>query len=951
MYLLVWRKMVNNLWKVLCLLLGALMVMALASAVPIYTNGILQRMLIRDLETYQEQSSDYPGYLAIESNFRYIDSQDILATSSRLNQELQDMMAGMPQEAAMTQAISRVGGIYYQTENNGKTINSFFEIASLTAFPDQVSVVKGRLYQPRDDGVVEAVASAASLRYTGMVMDRVYEIYHLRQEDGELALLKIKIVGIYEPEDHGDAYWYDNMAADKTTLVVDGQQLQSLYLANDLLLPREQTLYTVYDYHAFNISGIDQLAGVYRQGQLFESDNLRTSKFYCTFGQVVTEYELREGELMIALQILIIPILLMLVMFIFMVSRLMARSDMTTVSVLESRGGGRKQIFGIFALESLMLGLVALVAGPLLGLWLVQVIGASNGFLEFVNRKALPIDLDDKVLVYAVIALALILLTMLLPYLMQTRRSIVDQKRHKSRQTKLPFWQRAFIDVILMAISGYAYYQLNRQLEAQQSSRSGQSGVDYLLFLASTIFILGTGLLFVRLYPYLVRLVYRAGRRIWPPSLYVSFHQISRSDGQEQFLIIFLVLALATGIFNANAARTINQNTEDVISCEIGADIALQAYWQPYDQNGNPIATSNSPTDLMAGMTSTGEKITKYYEPVFSVYAELPGVEHAARVLRKDDIRLSYGGNQLDNIQLMAIDPYDFAQTAWWRNDLNNYHMNEYMNVMTSMPNAVILSSNLKEKLDVEVGDSVVYVISSSEAVEGIVIAFIDYWPAYQPLKVTANDIVLENHLIIGSLNNLLSKTAISPYEVWLKREAGATDSQIYQGLQDASIMVSSIESSNQAITEAKQDSQLQGTNGALTLGFIVSMLVCAIGFLIYWIMSIKSRVLQFGVFRAMGLGRRPLLAMLVCDQVLVSGVAIAFGTLLGVLSSLLYVPLFRLVYRSEAQQIPFKIITESSDLQKILVILIIVLLICFAILSRLVLAIRMDQAVKLGEE
>jgi hypothetical protein len=62
----------------------------------------------------------------------------------------------------------------------------------------------------------------------------------------------------------------------------------------------------------------------------------------------------------------------------------------------------------------------------------------------------------------------------------------------------------------------------------------------------------------------------------WPPLLESGpvciFHQISRSNGQEQFLMIFLILALSIGLFNANAARTINRNTEDSIRCEIGAD-------------------------------------------------------------------------------------------------------------------------------------------------------------------------------------------------------------------------------------------------------------------------------------------------------------------------------------------------------------------------------------------
>ena len=173
----------------------------------------------------------------------------------------------------------------------------------------------------------------------------------------------------------------------------------------------------------------------------------------------------------------------------------------------------------------------------------------------------------------------------------------------------------------------------------------------------------------------------------------------------------------------------------------------------------------------------------------------------------------------------------------------------------------------------------------------------------------------------------------------------------IYDAIENSRINVTNIASSTQQITAAKNDPQLQGTNGALTLGFIVSMLICAVGFLIYWIMSVQGRVLQFGIFRAMGLSKSAVIGMLVSEQALVSGVAVIAGVMIGSLSSLLYVPLFQLVYSSADQPIPFRIISEASDSSKVYVILGILLLLCFAVLARLILRIKIDQAVKLGED
>jgi putative ABC transport system permease protein len=299
----------------------------------------------------------------------------------------------------------------------------------------------------------------------------------------------------------------------------------------------------------------------------------------------------------------------------------------------------------------------------------------------------------------------------------------------------------------------------------------------------------------------------------------------------------------------------------------------------------------------------------------------------------------------------MAIDPYDFALTAWSRSGMNSYHLNDYMNVMSSMPNAVIMSSNLRDTLDLKVGDPIIYTINNVDTAEGVIIAFVDYWPGYQPLVMAANGKLTENTLIVANLDYVLSHSASQPYEVWLKRTPNATDKEIYAAIEASGIAVEEIESASQLIAMTKNDPQLQGTNGALTLGFIVSMLICAIGFLIYWIMSIQGRILQFGVFRAMGLGRGPLISMMASEQVLVSGSAIVFGILLGYLSSWLYVPLFQLVYSSADQPVPFQVVAAADDTRKILIILAVLLALCFIVLARLILHIRIAQAVKLGEE
>ena len=70
MFLHVLRKMLRNKWMVLCLVIGSLLAVSTISSMPIYSNSIFQRMLIKDLEQYQVENHTYPGQITVFHNMR-----------------------------------------------------------------------------------------------------------------------------------------------------------------------------------------------------------------------------------------------------------------------------------------------------------------------------------------------------------------------------------------------------------------------------------------------------------------------------------------------------------------------------------------------------------------------------------------------------------------------------------------------------------------------------------------------------------------------------------------------------------------------------------------------------------------------------------------------------------------------------------------------------------------
>ena len=131
----------------------------------------------------------------------------------------------------------------------------------------------------------------------------------------------------------------------------------------------------------------------------------------------------------------------------------------------------------------------------------------------------------------------------------------------------------------------------------------------------------------------------------------------------------------------------------------------------------------------------------------------------------------------------------------------------------------------------------------------------------------------------------------------------------------------------------------------------MVALTLCAVGFLIYWILSIRSRTLLLGIFRAMGMTMKEIITMLINEQVFISLTSIALGVGAGILTSRLYIPLVQIAYASADTVIPLEIVAEGADMARLLIVVAVMVALCMAVLGVLISRIRISQALKLGED
>jgi putative ABC transport system permease protein len=940
MFRLILRKIARNKWLFLSLVGGAVVAVAMVASVPLYTDGILQRMLSRDLEQSQAASGEFPGRYTVRAS--YYDPMVPFVPAF----VVQDRMArgewipslGLPVLAWTNRlALEALDAVPVPPRENVPK-SRILKLEAAQGAADHIRITHGRLYSSSTAaGVIEVVVTEQAFADMDLRLDEAYEAATL--QDASEGPLRFRVVGIYEPSDPHDIWWYQPLWNYGDCLLADYALVRSAFADPQTRLLTSSTWSYALDYHAIRLGNLGHVVTTL-EGQIRHYQDSSIS-YLLPMLDVLRDYDRRQRQLLQTLWFLQIPVLIMLGFYLCMVSLLIVGTERNEIAVLKSRGAGGTQIFLIYGVESLLIAGVACAVGPPLGLLICRVIGASSGFLEFVHRAPLPIPLSARSFLYGAAGAGILLAALIGPAVAASQTTIVQHKRALSRGTRAPLWKRLFLDLVLLALAGYGYSVYRSQKAVVVAA--GTMPLDPIVVLVSTFFILGVGLLFLRVYPAVLRLVFLLGRRVWPPWLYAPLLHVGRCGGAEQLVMLFLILTLANGVLDARFARTIDRNVQDKIQYFTGADITLQEAW-PSTGGTSPGSSSGA----IASLGTTGNEPIVSHEPDFSRYRSLAGADRLTRVLRKSTVLVDGPNERMIRSSFMAVVPDEFGEVAWFRPGLLPYHWNQYLNLLTLNPGAFLVSQSFADHHHIKLGNTLTVTWSGQGNLDGIVFAFVPYWPTYNPWDAERRE---PAQLVVGNLSYVQAKMRGEPYEVWIKKAPGATSAEIYKALEERQIPIARLTDATPALVAAKNDALLQGINGALTMAFVAAMAVCLTGSLIAWILSFQGRILQFGVFRAIGLSRWSVIGMIVVEQALTSAAAIALGIVTGGVAADLFVPLLTVTQAAGQQVPPFRVSAASGDYVRLYTVIAAMLAIGLGALGVRVARLGITRALKLGEE
>ncbi len=723
--------------------------------------------------------------------------------------------------------------------------------------------------------------------------------------------LPITVTGIWNARDAREDFW----------TLAPASMRESFLIPEDVLRERVMRTYPYVvtlalwnlqlDSNSLTVDAVDPLLS---RAATFKREIFQINPSFKVSSRVIdalADYRKSANELNLVLTIFSLPAFAMVIYFLALISGMVVRQQEAELAILQSRGSSSVDVFLLYLIQSLLLGIAALGLGLVLGLAVAGMIANTRSFLEFsfdrttfeqVFRVTPPVL---RTAVYA--ALAAVVIT-LLPVLSTARGNIISHGVGRARSLRKPFWQRAFLDVLLLIPCVYSYIQLRQRGSlatiTTQLERAGELGAtvarltasddpfrDPVRFLVPVLTVTALGLLAARLLPVVVGILARVlsiGEISRGPLLpvFLALRELARSPGDYIAPLVLLIFTLGVAIFGASAARTLDQHLRESTLLQVGGDTRLI-------ENGE---SNKPPPGPFAPPPSSAEanKPELWTFPPVENHLLIPGVRNYARVaeIRTAPQALRVEENTI--YKVYAVDRrqfHDIAASAF-RADYATRSFGELMNSMGKTRSGLLAPQRFLSENGLSIGDTLILKFSLDATPVNVTYTVRGGFTYFPIAGVNDTDVGFVTD--IGYTFEWLGKEV--PYEVLLATEPSTDGREVASiAVEKHDFLVSTVEDTRAIMLKEQARPERQGMFGMLSASFVFVTLLTLTGFAVYALLSFRRRSIEIGVMRAMGLSAGQMSMYVVFLQTFIVVLGAAIGGGIGLLVSRLFVPFLQI--------------------------------------------------------
>ncbi len=667
----------------------------------------------------------------------------------------------------------------------------------------------------------------------------------------------------------------------------------------------------------------------------------------------------RVDVALIPVTILMIEVVALILFFISMMAELLVERQSEAIAVLRSRGASRRQVFGSFVTQSLGLGIIAFILGPLLALLAVSLLVLR--ILGTTGQSALSTITGNPgrtlllLITYAAIAVVIAILAMSLSTYRAVGFDVLALRRESARSHSRSLWQRFNLDIVavVVALAGYgiSLYLHNLPGLDAQTLVLVQSP---LALIAPTFLLLAGILILLRIFPQLLRLGATLATCGRGASAVLALGQMSRAPRQSVRMALLLALASAFAIFSLIFTASQAQRILDVAAYQVGADFSGSI---PNAVTAQDVAHDNIALKSIHGVTSVTLGYTRHANTV---------------------------GQDVLPVEIRAVDADTFAQSATWSDSsaplaplMRQLSAQRFRAQLSGILPAVVDALTWK-RLGLSVGtqfslDASPATDTSDGTIPFIAMAEVQHIPTINDSTEAgdSNGSPLPGGVIVDYRSyevayKQASKQPLPINYVWLRTsDDAASVANVRNALTRATPQVSPLLDRRAIVDGLSSDPLTLDLIGELALGASTALLLALLGNLLASWLSARNRVTNFAVLRALGTSPRQVASVLMWEQGITYVTALVLGVLFGALLALTVIP--SLVFTSVPASgptsgtnngefyalqhiLPVQLIVPPS-LIIALVILIVICIVTLGMMVRVVTQPALSQALRLNED
>ncbi len=572
--------------------------------------------------------------------------------------------------------------------------------------------------------------------------------------------------------------------------------------------------------------------------------------------------------------IVVLPVGGVVLYFVSLVAGLLVSRQQQQDVTLRSRGMSIRGILSVHMLMWLILVGVALAVGVAASPAVVQLVGQTSSFLRFdLNGPPLHIAFTSRAITAGALTGLLAASSGLYMAWRTTRQTITSFKQGVARASKA-WWQRLYLDALLLIPALYVLFTLSRKggltLEAEDPFS------DPLVFLGPTLFILSLTLLFLRLWPLLLRVgawLIAYTRNI---TLLMAFRELSRGIGRYRGTLLMMCFTLSLTGFTASMASTLDRSLVDVVNYKIGADAVMVTATDAQTERGKTDKTTGQQTYKVTGFNIL---------PAVDLLDDAR-VNQVARVGRYP-VRMILPGQRLEGT-ILGVDRAAMADVTRFRADFATEHIADLFNRLAGQHrNGVIVSRPTFEAQDLRIGQELELEINALNTwyeIEMPIVGVVDYFPTLDPR---------ESFFLLADLKPIFEAVGTPlPHNVWMRLEPDADTETLRAVAQEMGFPVLELRDPDVALHTARSAPSRRGVLGFLSVGFVAAICLTLIGAIVQITASFRAQTIQLGSMRAMGLSGMSVAVYMIVLQGTTAASGILSGTSIGVATPLLFLPL-----------------------------------------------------------